>query len=92
MSDYKPGDKFIIEIESVGADDKGTFYRVKGLKQLLFSPESLEMLPQFDDKEKDLKKEQAYAEGYRLGSSDGAYKERARIKGKINDLINTLID
>lgn len=49
---YKIGDKFVIEIDSVMTNKKGTLYGIKGFKSLVFDEyglEQLERIPKEDD-------------------------------------------
>lgn len=45
---YKTGDKFVIEIDSVMTNKKGTLYGIKGFKSLVFDEYGLDMLKRVD--------------------------------------------
>ena len=92
MSDYKPGDKFIIEIEAVLKDDWTTLYRIRGFNALVFDEVGLGKLAPMDSETINLIDKKSYNTGYNVGVSDGIYDERSRIKGKIDSLVDTLFD
>lgn len=48
---YKTGDKFIIEIDSVMTNKKGTLYGIKGFKSLVFDEYGLEQLEKVPSKD-----------------------------------------
>lgn len=47
---YKIGDKFVIEIDSVMTNKKGTLYGIKGFKSLVFDDYGLEQLERIPGK------------------------------------------
>lgn len=49
MSKYKPGDKFVIEIEDVYEQGNPTLYRIKGFNSLVFDARGLNKVPQLID-------------------------------------------
>ncbi len=51
---YKTGDKFIVEIDSVMTNKKGTLYGIKGFKSLVFDEYGLELLERVDEEDDEL--------------------------------------
>lgn len=47
---YKIGDKFVIEIDSVMTNKKGTLYGINGFKSMVFTDCELEQLERIPDK------------------------------------------
>ena len=92
MSDYKPGDRFIIEIESVLKENGTTLYKIRGFNALVFDEVGLGKLAPMDSETINLIDRKSYKSGYNTGVSDGIYKEKSRIEGKINSLVRTLFD
>ena len=45
---YKTGDKFVVEIDSVMTNKKGTLYGIKGFKSLVFDEYGLDILERVD--------------------------------------------
>jgi hypothetical protein len=52
---YKTGDKFVIEIDSVMTNKKGTLYGIKGFKSLVFDDYGLEQLEKIRDDDRSFK-------------------------------------
>ena len=92
MSDYKPGDRFIIEIESVLKENGTTLYKIRGFNALVFDEVGLGRLPPMDSETINLIDRKSYKSGYNTGVSDGIRDEQSRIKGKINSLVRALFD
>lgn len=51
---YKTGDKFVIEIDSVMTNKKGTLYGIKGFKSLVFDEYGLDLLERVDEEDDEL--------------------------------------
>ena len=48
MATYKPGDKFVIEIDSVMTNKNGTLYGIKGFTSLVFDEYGLGCLKKYN--------------------------------------------
>ena len=59
MSNYKVGDKFIIEIDKIFNQDGETLYRAKGMKSLVFDEYGLNILKQLEAETMKLLRENA---------------------------------
>lgn len=82
MTTYKPGDKFIIEIDSVMANKNGTLYGIKGFKSLVFDEYGLSQLEKAD---KDLPEMIDLA--YKAGTHNGMEKTFKMMRDFIDGLI-----
>ena len=89
MATYKPGDKFVIEIDSVMTSKKGTLYGIKGFKSLVFDEYGLSQLEKaYSDKSDMLDMVGlAYKSGVQTGTSEGAKKAFSAMKDYVTRVV-----
>jgi len=69
MATYKPGDKFVIEIDSVMTNKKGTLYGIKGFSSLVFDEYGLSCLEDYNPAAVE---ENTYNNIFNLGFKEGS--------------------
>jgi len=69
MAAYKPGDKFVIEIDSVMTNKNGTLYGIKGFTSLVFDEYGLGCLKEYNP---DVVEESIYSRIFNLGFREGS--------------------
>ena len=67
MSDYKVGDKFIIEIDKIFKQGGEELYRAKGMKSLVFDDNGLNRLSQLDQGVDTFSYKTGFHDGYMHG-------------------------
>lgn len=86
---YKKGDKFVIEIDNVIVDEKGTvfLYTIKGFNALVFDQYGLDKLSQLVNGVDTFSENRGYGKGYSDGLIEGRQRgiklEKARIRAEL---------
>lgn len=86
MATYKPGDKFVIEIDSVMTNKNGTLYGIKGFKSLVFDEYGLSQL-----EKEDVDMAEMVDLAFRAGTKSGTYEGMKKTLHLIKDYVDGLI-